>query len=40
MNNNYWIYEDYIIFKPEFNKSIKNYINVIIFYHILIFSNY
>ena len=40
MNNDYWINEDYIIFKPEFNKSISNYIHVIKNYKKLIFSNY
>ena len=40
MDNDYWINEDYIIFKPEFNKSISNYINVIKNYKNLIFSNY
>ena len=40
MNNDYWINEDYIIFKPEFNKSISNYIHVMKNYKKLIFSNY
>jgi hypothetical protein len=40
MDQNYWIYEDYFIFKPEFNGSIDNYIDTISNLKILVFSNY
>ena len=40
MDNNYWIYEDYFIFKPEFNGLISHYIDIICNYKNLIFSNY
>ena len=40
MNNYYWIYEDSIIFKPEFNELLTNYIDIITKYKKLIFSNY
>ena len=40
MNENYWIYEDSFIFKPEFNEPIDGYIQVIKNYNKLIFSNY
>ena len=40
MNKNYWIYDDSFIFKPEFNKPIDCYIQVIINYNKLIFSIY
>ena len=36
----YWIYEDYFIFKPEFNYELNIYQNMIIKYKNLIFSNY
>ena len=29
MNDNYWIYEDKFIFKPEFNEPIDKYIDII-----------
>ena len=38
---NYWIYNnDTIVFKPDFNESINNYINIIKQYDKLIFSNF
>ena len=40
MENNYWIYEDYFIFKPEFNGKMNDYISIIKNYKKLIFSNY
>ena len=37
----YWIWnEDILVFKPEFNKPLNDYINIIQNYDILIFSNY
>ena len=36
----YWIVDDTIIFKPEFNDSLNNYTNVISNYKNLYFSNY
>ena len=29
MENNYWIYDDYFIFKPEFDGLINDYIQII-----------
>ncbi len=40
MDNNYWIYEDCFIFKPNFNKPIDEYVEIIKNYNKLIFSNY
>ena len=40
MNEDYWIYEDSIIFKPEFDKPLDDYIEIISNYKKLIFSNY
>lgn len=40
MDVNYWIYEDYFIFKPEFNGLIDDYKDIIKNYFKLIFSNY
>ena len=40
MGNNYWIYENYFIFKPKFNGKIDNYIPIIKKYKKLIFSDY
>src|SRR3990167_8635405 len=36
----YWIYENKIIFKPEFNNKLDDYVNIISKYNELIFSNY
>ena len=36
----YWIYEDKIIFKPNFNDKLDNYFDIISKYNELIFSNY
>jgi hypothetical protein len=38
--NDYWILDDTIIFKPEFNSSLDNYVEIISKYKKLIFSNY
>ena len=38
MNADYWIYEDSFIFKPEFNGSLDNYIDIISNCDKLIFS--
>ncbi len=40
MEEPYWIVEDKLIFKPEFNEELDNYYNVISQYNKLIFSNY
>jgi hypothetical protein len=39
-DDNYWIYKDKFIFKPNFNKPITNYIEIIKDYKILTFENY
>ena len=36
----YWIYKNKIIFKPNFNDKLDNYIDIISNYDELIFSNY
>src|SRR3990167_11009185 len=36
----YWIYENKIIFKPEFNDKLDNYLDIISKCNELIFSNY
>ncbi len=36
----YWIYENKLIFKPEFNKQINNYFDIISNYEELIFTDY
>ena len=36
----YWIVDDKLIFKPEFNEELDNYYDVISQYNSLIFSNY
>ena len=40
MGEPYWIIDDAIIFKPDFNDSLDNYSDLISNYRILIFSNY
>jgi len=40
MENPYWIVDNGIIFKPEFNESLDSYVDIISNYRILIFSNY
>ena len=40
MDIEYWIYQDYFIFKPKFNGSIVDYTDIISNYNKLIFSNY
>ena len=40
MENNYWIVDDWLIFKPEFNEELKNYYDVINNYKKIMFSNY
>ena len=37
---NYWIYENKVIFKPNFNDNLDDYIDIISKYNELIFSNY
>ena len=39
-NNNYWIHDKTIIFKPDFNSSVDDYIGIISKYNSLVFSNY
>ena len=36
----YWIYEDKVIFKPNFNDNLDDYFDIISKYNELIFSNY
>ncbi len=36
----YWIIDDHLIFKPEFNKSLDKYANLLNKYTYLTFSNY
>src|SRR3990167_1116873 len=36
----YWIYENKIIFKPDFNTKLDDYFDIITKYNELIFSNY
>ena len=36
----YWIYEEKLIFKPEFNQELKSYYELILQHNTLIFSNY
>ena len=38
--DDYWIYENKIIFKPNFNNKLDDYIDIISKYNELIFSNY
>ncbi len=40
MENNYWIEDDWLIFKPSFNKDLFNYYNIINKYKKIMFSNY
>ena len=40
IENKYWVYGLYFIFKPEFDESIEYYIGQLQFYKKLIFSNY
>lgn len=40
MNKEYWIIDDKLIFKPEFNKELYSYYDVISQHNTLIFSNY
>ena len=40
MENNYWIVDDLIIFKPKFNEELINYYNLINKYKKIMFSNY
>ena len=37
---NYWIYENKVIFKPNFNDNLDDYIDIITKHNELIFSNY
>ena len=40
MENNYWIVDDLLIFKPEFNEELTDYYDVINKYKKIMFSNY
>jgi len=40
MENNYWIVDDLLIFKPKFNEELTNYYNIINKYNKIMFSNY
>ena len=40
MTHNYWIVDDCLIFKPEFNDKLDEYYNVINKYNKIMFSNY
>ena len=40
MENNYWIVDDLLIFKPKFNDKLDEYYNVINKYKKIMFSNY
>jgi len=40
MENNYWIVDDWLIFKPEFNDKLDEYYDMINKYNKIIFSNY
>ena len=40
MENNYWIEDKLLIFKPEFNEELINYYDIINKYKKVMFSNY
>ena len=40
MENNYWIVDGWLIFKPEFNEELTNYYGIINKYKKIMFSNY
>ena len=40
MENNYWIVENRLIFKPNFNEDLTNYYDIINKYKKIMFSNY
>ena len=40
MENNYWIIDDWLIFKPKFNEELDKYYDIINKYKKIIFSNY
>ena len=40
MKNNYWIVNELLIFKPEFNEELTNYYEIINKYEKIMFSNY
>ena len=40
MKNNYWIVDEWLIFKPNFNEELTNYYDIINKYKKVIFSNY
>ena len=40
MENNYWIVDDWLIFKPYFNKKLTKYYGIINKYKKIMFSNY
>jgi hypothetical protein len=40
MENNYWIIDDWLIFKPGFNDKLTDYYDIINKYKKIMFSNY
>ena len=40
MTNNYWIVDEWLIFKPEFNEELTNYYSIINKYNKIMFSDY
>ena len=40
MSNNYWIVDEWLIFKPKFNEELTYYYGIINKYKKIIFSNY
>jgi hypothetical protein len=40
MENNYWIVDEWLIFKPDFNDELDDYYNIINKYKKVMFSNY
>jgi len=40
MENNYWVKDEWLIFKPSFNEDLLNYYNIINKYKKIMFSNY
>ena len=40
MENNYWIVDDLLIFKPEFNEELTDYYDIINKHKKIMFSNY
>ena len=40
MENNYWVVDGWLIFKPEFNDKLNEYYDVINKYEKIMFNNY